>query len=158
MCVSGRSHNLMSLDELVKDSVEPLKQKAEQRLDELSVLMKETTQTINHWDTETDETVTLIHNTRDQHVRALLPCQWLCFRLRFFSYGCFPTGGIIQRLFFWKLHYIKVPKYALTICDGFCDDIFEVSRFIQQSWPCLSNNSDLIYKCSLEHWEKSTVN
>ena len=67
----GRPHNLKSLDELsklVRDSVEPLNQKAEQRLDELSVLMKETTQTLNHWDTETDETVTLIHNTRDEHV------------------------------------------------------------------------------------------
>ena len=68
---TGRSHNLMSLEELselVKDSVEPLKHKAEQRLDELSVLMKETAQTLNNWDTETDETVTLIHNTRDEHV------------------------------------------------------------------------------------------
>ena len=71
MSFPGRSHNLMSLDELselVKDSVVPLKQKAEQRLDELSVLMKETTQTLNHWDTETDETVAFIHNTRDEHV------------------------------------------------------------------------------------------
>ena len=74
MSFPGRPHNLMSLDELselVKDSVEPLKQKAEQRLDELSVLMKETTQTLNHWDTETDETVTLIHNTRDEHVSTI---------------------------------------------------------------------------------------
>ena len=60
--------SLDELSELVKDSVEPLKQKAEQRLDELSVLMKETTQTLNHWDTETDETITLIHSTRDEHV------------------------------------------------------------------------------------------
>ena len=74
MSFPGRPHNLMSLDELselVKDSVEPLKQKAEQRLDELSVLMKETTQTLNHRDTETDATVTLIHNTRDEHVSAI---------------------------------------------------------------------------------------
>ena len=63
--------SLDELSELVKDSVEPLKQKAEQRLDELSVLMKETTQTLNHWDTETDETVTLIHNTRDEHVSTI---------------------------------------------------------------------------------------
>ena len=78
LCLPERSHNLMSLDELselVKDSVEPLKQKAEQRLDELSVLMKETTQTLNHWDTETDETVTLIHSTRDEHVRSCLVCR-----------------------------------------------------------------------------------
>ena len=74
LCLPGQSHNLMSLDELselVKDSVEPLKQKAEQRLNELSVLMKETTQTLNHWDTETDETVTLIHHTRDGHVSTI---------------------------------------------------------------------------------------
>ena len=74
MSFPGRPHNLMSLDELselVKDSVEPLKQKAEQRLDELSVLMKETTQTLNHWDTETDETVKLIHSTRDEHVSTI---------------------------------------------------------------------------------------
>ena len=83
MSFPGRSHNLMSLDELselVKDSVEPLKQKAEQRLDELSVLMKETTQTLNHWDAETDEMITLIHNTRDEHVstyQSLTSLGWL---------------------------------------------------------------------------------
>lgn len=68
----------MSLDELsdlVKDSVEPLKERAEERLDELAVLMKTTTQTLGHWDIETDETVTLIHNTRDDHVSLTLPNQ-----------------------------------------------------------------------------------
>ena len=83
MSFPGRPHNLMSLEELselVKDSVEPLKQKAEQRLDELSVLMKETTQTLNQWDTETDETITLIHNTRDEHV-GLLPTRLILLAL-----------------------------------------------------------------------------
>ena len=68
---SGQVHSLMSLEELselVKDSVESLKEQAEQRLDELSVLLKETTSTLNSWDVETDETVTLIHKTRDEHV------------------------------------------------------------------------------------------
>ena len=68
----------MSLDELsdlVKDSVEPLKQDVEKRLDELAVLMKKTTQTLSHWDIETDETITLIHNTRDEHVSLTLPNQ-----------------------------------------------------------------------------------
>ena len=68
---SGQAHSLMSLEELselVKDSVEPLKAKAEQRLNELSVLLKETTSTLNSWDVETDETVTLIHKTREDHV------------------------------------------------------------------------------------------
>ena len=68
---TGQAHSLMSLEELselVKDSVEPLKQRVEQRLDELSVLMKETTSILNSWDVETDETVTLIHKTRDEHV------------------------------------------------------------------------------------------
>ena len=69
--LTGQAHSLMSLEELselVKDSVEPLKEKAEQRLDELSVLLKETTSTLNSWDVEMDETVTLIHKTRDEHV------------------------------------------------------------------------------------------
>ena len=68
---TGQAHSLMSLEELselVKDSVEPLKEKAEQRLNELSVLLKETTSTLNSWDVETDETVTMIHKTRDEHV------------------------------------------------------------------------------------------
>ena len=70
---SGQAHclTLMSLEELselVKDSVEPLKEQAEQRLDELSVLLKQTTSTLNCWDAETDETVILIHKTRDEHV------------------------------------------------------------------------------------------
>ena len=60
--------SLEELSELVKDSVEPLKEKAEQRLDELSVLLKETTSTLNSWDAETDETVISIHKTRDEHV------------------------------------------------------------------------------------------
>ena len=61
--------SLEELSELVKDSVEPLKEKAEQRLNELSVLLKETTSILNSWDVETDQTVTLIHKTRDEHVR-----------------------------------------------------------------------------------------
>ena len=60
--------SLEELSELVKDSVEPLKELAEQRLNELSVLLKETTSTLNSWDVETDETVTLIHKTREDHV------------------------------------------------------------------------------------------
>ena len=103
--LTGRSHGLMSLEELselVKDSVEPLKQKAEQRLDELSVLMRETTQTLNHWDTETNETVKLIHNTRDEHVRALLLCQWLCFPL-----SCFFS---IQVFSHWRNNSVSILK------------------------------------------------
>ena len=60
--------SLDELSELVKDSVEPLKEKAEQRLNGLSVLLKETTSTLNSWEVETDETVTLIHKTREDHV------------------------------------------------------------------------------------------
>ena len=61
--------SLEELSELVKDSVEPLKAKAEHRLNKLSVLLKETTSTLNSWDVETDGTVTMIHKARDEHVR-----------------------------------------------------------------------------------------
>ena len=89
--------SLEELSELVKDSVEPLKEKAEQRLDELSVLLKETTSILNSWDVETDQTVTLIHKTRDEHVRFFIGN----IKLRIFTNGSVqPYDSDINTIFF----------------------------------------------------------
>ena len=68
---TGGSHTLISLRELVtevKNSLEPLKRIAEDKLDEFSAIVKEATITASQWDEDTKRGVRFIHQTRDTQV------------------------------------------------------------------------------------------
>ena len=67
----GASHDLMALIEIeseLKGHLEPSKQKAEERIDELSAIVRETTQTLSEWDSHTEQSVTELHRARDEQV------------------------------------------------------------------------------------------
>ena len=74
MCIiisKGTSHDLMALIEIVselKGYLEPSKQKAEERIDELSAIVRETTQTLSEWDSHTEQSVSELHRARDEQV------------------------------------------------------------------------------------------
>ena len=63
--------SLKKLSEDLKGSVEPLKIKVEDKFDEISVVIKETTITLSEWDIETEEGVRHIGRTRDEQVTAI---------------------------------------------------------------------------------------
>ena len=68
----GDSHKLMALifqleKELIT-SLEPLKEKVEDRVDELSALVEETAECLNLWDTDTEQSVADLREVRDQQV------------------------------------------------------------------------------------------
>ena len=68
---TGCSHKLMSLIELEKEFtqyLEPLKQRVEDRFDELSAIVKQTTLSLSQWDTETEQSVSTLHKARDEQV------------------------------------------------------------------------------------------
>ena len=61
----------MALIELEKQFIlylEPLKQRVEDRFDELSAIVKQTTLSLSHWDTETEQSVSSLHQARDEQV------------------------------------------------------------------------------------------
>ena len=61
----------MALIELEKEFtqyLEPLKQRVEDRFDELSAIVKQTTLSLSQWDTETEQSVSTLHNARDEQV------------------------------------------------------------------------------------------
>ena len=65
---------MMALIELEKEFtqyLEPLKQKVEDRFDELSSIVKRTTLSLSQWDTETELSVSTLHVARDEQVRKL---------------------------------------------------------------------------------------
>ena len=67
----GDSHKLMALFQLEKElitSLEPLKEKVEDRVDELSALVEETAECLNLWDTDTEQSVADLREVRDQQV------------------------------------------------------------------------------------------
>ena len=74
MCIiisKGTSHDLMALIEIeseLKKHLEPSKQKAEERIDELSAIVRETTQTLSEWDSHTEQSVSELHRARDEQV------------------------------------------------------------------------------------------
>ena len=68
----GDSHKLMALifqleKELIT-SLEPLKEKVEDRVDELSALVEETAECLNLWDPDTEQSVADLREVRDQQV------------------------------------------------------------------------------------------
>ena len=77
LLLTGSPHKqkLVSLKKLsddIKGSVEPLKIKVEDRFDDISVVIKETTIALSEWDIETEEGVRLIRRTKDEQVVLLL--------------------------------------------------------------------------------------
>ena len=74
MCIiisEGTSHDLMALIEIeseLKGHLEPSKQNAEERIDELSVIVRETTQTLSEWGSHTEQSVSELHRARDEQV------------------------------------------------------------------------------------------
>lgn len=52
--------------------LEPTKQSAEDRIDQLSGIIRETTLRLNQWDFETEESVRVLNQTRDEQVRDIL--------------------------------------------------------------------------------------
>ena len=62
---------MMALIELEKEFtqyLEPLKQRVEDRFDELSAIVKQTTLSLSQWDTETEQSVSTLHEARDAQV------------------------------------------------------------------------------------------
>ena len=62
---------MMALIELEKEFtqyLEPLKQRVEDRFDELSAIVKQTTLSLSQWDTETEQSVSTLHKARDEQV------------------------------------------------------------------------------------------
>ena len=53
---------------LAKSKLEPFKIQAEEKFEELSALVKETTIQISQWDVDTEASVRIIHQARDKQV------------------------------------------------------------------------------------------
>ena len=69
--ISGTAHDMMALIEIeeeLKKHLEPAKQKAEQRIDELSTIVRETTQTLHEWDSKTEKSISELQKARDEQV------------------------------------------------------------------------------------------
>jgi hypothetical protein len=61
----------MALIELEKEFtqyLEPLKQEVEDRFDEFSAIVKETTLSLSRWDIETEQSISTLHAARDEQV------------------------------------------------------------------------------------------
>ena len=70
MLVSGE-HKLIAIEDLAdlaKSKLEPFTKLAEDRFEELSAIVKETTIQISQWDVDTEANVRLIHRARDKQV------------------------------------------------------------------------------------------
>ena len=68
---SGSAHAFMALIEMeaeLKKYLEPTKQQAEERIDELSAIVREATQTLSEWDSDTEKSITQLHRARDEQV------------------------------------------------------------------------------------------
>ena len=70
---------LIELEEEFKQYLEPLKQRVEDRFDELSSIVKQTTLSLSQWDTETEQSVSTLHQARDEQV---IPFYQNCQHLR----------------------------------------------------------------------------
>ena len=57
------------LADLTKSKLEPYKEQAEERFEQLSALIKEATIQISLWDVDTEANVRIIHRTRDEQVQ-----------------------------------------------------------------------------------------
>ena len=66
---TGSGHNLVSLEDLVAElskETTGLKEKAQQKYEELSSMLKQITMDVADFDTETDETISEIRKARDE--------------------------------------------------------------------------------------------
>ena len=84
---TGQPHDLMALIELEKEFtqyLEALKQTVEDRFDEYSALVKETTLSLSQRDAETENSVVALHNARDEQVSSSEGLS-LCGCKRYFS-------------------------------------------------------------------------
>ena len=59
---------LIEIESELKGYLEPSKQEAEERIDELSAIVRETTQTLSEWDSHTEQSVSELHRARDEQV------------------------------------------------------------------------------------------
>ena len=59
---------LIELEKEVTQYLEPLKQRVEDRFDELSAVCKQATLSLSQWDTETEQSVSTLHQARDEQV------------------------------------------------------------------------------------------
>ena len=68
---AGSAHAFLALIDMeaeLKKYLESTKQKAEERIDDLSAIVRETTQTLNEWDFETENSISELHKARDEQV------------------------------------------------------------------------------------------
>ena len=68
---SGSAHTFMALIEMeaeLKKYLEPTQQRAEDRIDELSAIVRVATQTLKEWDSDTEISITQLHTARDEQV------------------------------------------------------------------------------------------
>ena len=68
---AGSAHAFLALIDMqaeLKKYLESTKQKAEERIDDLSAIVREATQTLNEWDSETEKSVSELHRVRDEQV------------------------------------------------------------------------------------------
>ena len=69
--MTGSGHSLVSLEDLVADlskETTGLREKAQQKYEELSSMLKQITMDVADFDTETDETISEIRKARDEQV------------------------------------------------------------------------------------------
>ena len=59
---------LIELEIEFTQHLEPLKQRVEDRFDELSAIVKQTTLSLSQWDTETEQSVSTLHKAGDEQV------------------------------------------------------------------------------------------
>ena len=59
---------LIDLEKEFTGYIEPIKQKIEDRFDELATLVKDVTSKLNEWDAETERSVTKLHDARNNQV------------------------------------------------------------------------------------------
>lgn len=67
-------HRLIAVEDLAdlaKSKLEPFKKQAEEKFEELSALVKETTIQVSQWDVDTETSVRIIHQARDNQVKKL---------------------------------------------------------------------------------------
>lgn len=60
--------SLIELSSALAELLEPIKQRAEENVDELSSVVNKTTAMISQWDSETEKSLGLLRDTRDDQV------------------------------------------------------------------------------------------
>ena len=109
---------LIELEQEFTKYLEPLKQTVEDRFDEFSAPVKETTLSLSKWDAETEESVVALHKARDEQVRSskgLSPCGCK----RHFSIIIIALYFIARVLFYiWESHFTELQWIATSVFVG----------------------------------------